>query len=72
MTQKEKIEQLENRVQELENELARIKQRREERRQERLKKVTDTEITLTDMLNDDDRYTIRIYSGNLIVEKVGE
>lgn len=72
MTQKEKIEQLENRVQELENELARIKQRREERRQEMLKKVTDTEITLTDMLNDDDRYTIRIYSGNLIVEKAGE
>lgn len=68
MSQKEKIEQLENRIQELENKLA----KREERRQEKINKVTDTEITLTDMLNDEDRYTIRIYSGNLIVEKVGE
>ena len=34
--------------------------------------ITDTEIILTDSLNDDDKYVIKIMSGNIFVEKVGE
>ena len=31
-----------------------------------------SQIVLTDSLNDDDKYIIKIMSGNLIVEKVGD
>ena len=34
--------------------------------------VTDTEIILTDTLNDEDKYKICIMSSNIIVERVGD
>ena len=72
MTQKERIEQLEKEVQELRNEMNLMRQLREQRRKERLARITDTEITLTDSLNDEDKYAIKIMSGHIITEKVGE
>lgn len=67
MTQKEKIEQLEKEISILKDEITKMRQNREH-----FNKITDTEITLTDTLNDDDMYVIKIMSGNLFIEKVGE
>ena len=67
MTQKEKIEQLEKEIFILKDEITKMRQNREH-----FNKITDTEITLTDTLNDDDMYVIKIMSGNLFIEKVGE
>ena len=67
MTQKEKIEQLEKEISILKDEITKMRQNREH-----FNKITDTEITLTDTLNDDDMYVVKIMSGNLFIEKVGE
>ena len=72
MTKKEKIELLEEEVNKLKSEISAMKQHRENKKKEHINTITDTEIILTDSLNDDDRYVIKIMSGNIFVEKVGE
>lgn len=63
----DKILELEKKILELQKEILSLK-----RNTAKYANVTDTEIILTDTLNDEDRYKVCIMSSNLIVEKVGD
>ena len=60
------IKQLKERIVDLENELSLLKRNK----RKEINNITNTDIILTDTLNDKDKYKICIMSGNLIVEKV--
>ena len=65
----EKILELEKMVKALQQEVTELKRVKYEKCGHN---VTDTEIILTDTLNDEDKYKICIMSSNIIVEKVGD
>ena len=65
----EKILELENMIKALQKEVADLKRVKYEKCGHN---VTDTEIILTDTLNDEDKYKICIMSSNIIVERVGD
>ena len=65
----EKILELEKMVKALQQEVTELKKAKNKKYGHN---VTDTEIILTDTLNDEDKYKICIMSSNIIVEKVGD
>ena len=65
----EKILELENMIKALQQEVAELKRAKNKKYGNN---VTDTEIILTDTLNDEDKYKICIMSSNIIVERVGD
>ena len=65
----EKILELEKMVKALQQEVTELKRAKNKKCGHN---VTDTEIILTDTLNDEDKYKICIMSSNIIVERVGD
>lgn len=69
------IEELKQEIHELKRQIFELRRQVNELRSNKkqyINNVTDTEIILTDTLNDEDKYKIYIMSGNIVREKVGE